>query len=127
MGLSSLFGKKPVKRPVPAQKIAFVSTADLERALDGTDESFRTYYFALYHVYPEEDCDFNRFRQHLVVSRPEHAVAVGRHHVLWGEPAFEVVRSYYSALSAQATPEEFRAYAKRRLDAITDLHRRSQS
>jgi hypothetical protein len=127
MGLSSLFGKKPVRHPTPAQNIAFASTAELERALDGSDESFRAYYFALYHLYPEEECDFNRYRQRLCHAHPEQAVAIGRHHVLWGEPAFQVARSYYSALAAQATPEEFREYAKRRLEAIMERHRASQS
>ncbi len=127
MSLSSLFGKKLIKRPTPAQNVAFASTAQLERALDGSDESFRAYYFALYHLYPEESCDFNRFRQRLCTAHPDQAVAVGRYHVLWGEPAFQVARSYYSALAAQATPEEFREYAERRLVAITEKHRASQS
>ncbi|MEY3286656.1 MAG: hypothetical protein RL500_1386 [Pseudomonadota bacterium] len=127
MGLSSLFGKKPVKQPAPAQGIAFASTADLERLLDGSDESFRAYYFALYHLYPDEICDFNSYRQQLCLAYPSNAVSVGRHHVLWGEPAFQVAKSYYEALAAQATPEEFREYAKRRLSAIAEKHRASQS
>lgn len=127
MSLLSLFGKKSVKRPAPAQNVVFASTAELERALNGSDESFRAYYFALYHLYPEENCDFNRYRQKLCSAHPQQAVAIGRHHVLWGEPAFQVARSYYSALATQATPEEFREYAEQRLVVITEKHRASQS
>lgn len=127
MALTSLFGKKQLRQPVPASNVVFASTAALERALDGSEQAFSNYYYALYHVEPDEDCAFNRYRDTVRSASPEKAVPVGSRYVLWGEAAFQVANWYYSALAEEATPDSFRAYAQRRLEAISEKHRASQS
>jgi hypothetical protein len=122
-----MFGKKQPKPLTPAENVIFASTTELERALDGSEQAFATYYFALYHVQPDEDCAFNRYRDSVRAASPKEAVPVGNRYVLWGESAFQVAKWYYSALTETATPESFREYASRRLDAISHKHLASRS
>ena len=39
--------------------LLFASTTALEKALDGSDEAFNRYYFALYHCLPDEEAPLN--------------------------------------------------------------------
>lgn len=107
--------------------LAFASTVALERALDGSDEAFRRYFFALYHCSPDEDSDLNARRAAVRQEYPDKAVSIGRHFVLVGEAAFQIVSAYYQALALRGTPEAFREYAQRRHDVILNKHRSSQS
>jgi hypothetical protein len=108
--------------------LVFASTAALEKVLDGSDNTFNRYYFAVYHCSPDEDAGINHYRLRLREEYPAESVAVGRHFVLWGEPAWRALNAYYGALSNTGTlSEEFRAYAKRRIEAIEQKHRSSQS
>lgn len=107
--------------------LVFASTAALEKVLDGSDGTYTRYYFALYHCSPDEDTEINRYRLQLRKQCPDRSVSVGRHFVLWGEPAWRALHSYYHALSkADSLSEDFRAYAQRRIEAIEQKHRRSQ-
>jgi len=109
-------------------KISFASTAELERALDGNDRNYERYYFALYHCYPDEDNSLNQRRRELIEQYPEKAVVVGRYYVLFGEPACELLRSYYYSLSLEESlSDDFRAYAERMRARIEEQHRKSQS
>ena len=108
-------------------ELVFASTAVLEQALDGSDEAFRLYFFALYHCSPDESNDLNARRSHLQQQYPEKVLSIGRHFVLLGEAAFQVVSAYYQALSLQGDSEAFREYALRRHDVILRKHRTSQS
>jgi hypothetical protein len=62
--------------------LVFASTAAFERALDGTDEAFSRYYFALYHCTPTEDAGINERREDLRGQYPDKAIVVGRFFVL---------------------------------------------
>lgn len=113
--------------PEKQRRLLFASTASLERALDGTDKAFKQYFFALYHCSPDEPAGINQYRVQLKQSHPEKAVSVGRHFVLWGDPAYQALVWYYEQLSNTSTlPEEFRVYAKRRVAEITCKHEKSQ-
>ena len=108
--------------------LVFASTAALEKALDGSDESYDRYFFALYHCTPDDDAGINAYRRLLRDKHPKKSVAVGRHFVLWGEPACQALRSYYNALTdEQSLSEEFRSYAKSRRQAIEQRHNSSQA
>ncbi len=108
--------------------LVFASTAALERALDGSDEAYYRYFFALYHCTPDENAGINDYRCRLREQYPRNAVSVGRHFVLWGEPAFQALRSYYYALSIEESlSDEFRAYARGRQQTIEQRHRSSQA
>lgn len=109
-------------------KILFASTAALERALDGDEKDYERYYFALYHCLPDEDNPFNKRRSELIKQYPDKAVPVGRYYVLFGEPACELLRSYYHSLSLEESlPKEFRVYAENMWKQIEEKHRKSQS
>ena len=108
--------------------LVFASTSALERTLDGTDEAYERYFFALYHCSPDEDAGINEYRRQLHANHPGKAMQVGRHFVLCGEPAAQALRSYYYALSqAESVPEEHRSYARRRQQEIEKLHASSQT
>lgn len=110
------------------QNMKFASITALERALDGSDETYSRYYFALYHCTPDEDAGINNLRRSLREQYPESAVSVGRHFVLWGEPAYQALRSYYYTLSiTESLSDEFRAYAKVRQQAVEQRHSSSQA
>ena len=108
-------------------ELVFASTYALERALDGSDEAFQRYFFALYHCSPEEPNDLNARRANVQKLYPEKAVKVGAQFVLVGEAAFQVVSAYYQALAVNSSPEAFREYANRRHEVILGKHRSSQS
>lgn len=108
-------------------RLVFASTSALERTLDGTDEVYQRYFYALYQCSPDEPAGINEYREQLRKSNPKNAVQVGRHFVLWGNEAFQALVWYYEALSdAPTLPDEFRAYAKRRVQEITSTHQKSQ-
>ena len=110
------------------QDMQFASITALERALDGSDEAYSRYYFALYHCVPDEDAGINDLRRSLREQYPKNAVSVGRHFVLWGEPACQALRSYYYALSiTESMSDEFCAYAKVRQQAVEQRHSSSQA
>lgn len=110
------------------QNLKYASVASLERDLDGSDETYFRYYFALYHCLPDEQGGINELRRSLREQYPKNSVAVGRHFVLWGEPACQALRSYYYALSlAESLSDEFRAYARARQQAVEQRHSASQA
>ncbi len=105
------------------QDLVFTSVIALEKALDGSDEAYSRYYFALYHCTPDEDAGINDLRRSLRQQYPKNAVSVGRHFVLWGEPACQALRSYYYALSIEESmSDEFRAYARARQQSVEERH-----
>lgn len=110
------------------QDLIFASITALERALDGSDEAYARYYFALYHCTPDEDAGINDLRRSLREQYPNNAVSVGRHFVLWGEPACQALRSYYYALSiAESMSDESRVYARARQLVVEQRHSSSQA
>jgi len=109
------------------ERLVYASVASLERALDGTSDAFRRYFFAVYHCAPDEDAGINTLRERLRAENPSDAVAVGDHFVLWGASAFQALSWYYTALTkADSLPEEFREHAAIRLAEITRKHEVSQ-
>lgn len=109
-------------------KLGFLSTSALERGLDGSDKSFEEYFFALYHCSPDEPAEINDRRQQLCAQYPAKTIQVGRHFVLSGQPAFQALAAYYQGyVLAESLSEEFRAYSQKRLDAMVEVHRKSQS
>jgi hypothetical protein len=112
----------------PRTDLCFVSTAALERGLDGGEERFAAYYFALYHCSPDEAAGINERREELRQLFPEKVITVGKHYVLVGEPAYQALAAYYAALVECGTlSDQFRSYAKQRLEEMADTYRRSQS
>ena len=112
----------------PKGGLGFYSTAALERGLDGGDDRYAEYIFAIYHCLPDEHTGVNVRREQLRGTFPEKVVQIGQHFVLVGEPAYLVLSEYYRALAVCETlSEEFRAYANERLDQIGTMHRNSQS
>jgi len=125
------FGRKtpPAAGTLASQPLhlLFASTAALERALDGTDDTYLRYYFAIYHCSPDESAGINRYREQLRQSNPASAAPVGRHFVLWGPEAFKALTFYYELLAAAETlPDDFREHAKQRLSEIAHKHQISQ-
>jgi len=111
----------------PMSELVFASTSALEQELDGSEETFRRYFFALYHCSPDEKNDLNARRESARQQYPTKAVEVGRRFVLVGEAAFQIVSAYYQALALHGNPDAFREYAGRHHDAILRKHRSSQS
>jgi hypothetical protein len=108
--------------------IRFTSTTVLEQELDGSDESFASYHYAIYQCLPDEDSGVRDLRQRLKLEYPESSIPVGRHFVLQGEAAFIALKAYYQALvSAETLSEDFRSYIADRLQAVTKAHDASQS
>ena len=107
--------------------LIFASVPALEQALDGSEEAYRRYFFALYHCSPDEECALNERRMHVRAQYPDKVVQVGQRFVLVGEAAFQIVSAYFQGLAIQGSPDEFREYAKRRHEVIVRKHRSSQS
>jgi hypothetical protein len=106
----------------------FMSTSALERGLDGSEERFAAYFFAIYHCSPDEPSGISERRKQLRQSFPAKAIPVGKRFVLAGEAAYLALAAYYQALiNCEALTDDFRSYASERLDEITNAHRESQS
>jgi hypothetical protein len=117
-------------RPRPSPHLIFHSTAELERDLDGSEERFADFFFAIYRCSPDHfgpDDGVNEHRNNLRDQFPAQTIAVGKRFILTGQPAWLALAAYYEALALQEPREDFRAYAKERLDAVTKLHQDSQS
>ncbi|MEY8690130.1 MAG: hypothetical protein AB9M53_09685 [Leptothrix sp. (in: b-proteobacteria)] len=130
MNLLKYFGKSSRRDNKLSQqetRLLFASTAALERALDGTDDAYQRYFFAIYHCSPDEPAGINLYREKLKNDNPKDAVEVGCHFVLWGNSAFQAIVWYYEALSNASTlPDELITYAKERLSEIKSMHEKSQ-
>jgi hypothetical protein len=114
--------------PRSAGNLRFISTKALEQSLDGSDENFNRYYFAIYHCGPDEQSGLKNLRDQLRTQFPSMATDVGRHFILAGAAAFSALGAYHEAcINAETLPEEFREYMRERLAAITEKHNRSQS
>ena len=108
--------------------LRFMSTAALERGLDGSEERFASYFFAIYHCSPDEPAGIHERREQLRQAFPTKVTPVGQRFMLAGEPAYLALAAYYQALIiCETLTDDFRAYASERLDAITKAHRDSQS
>lgn len=108
-------------------QLRFISTKSLERGLDGSDEAFAAYYFAIYHCTPDEPADINDYRNQLRTRFPEKSTPVGKYFVLGGEPAFLALSGYYlGMIEADTLSDEFRDYMRECLEQITTKHHRSQ-
>jgi len=116
--------------PNSAGTLVFQSIAALERGLDGSEERFTNYFFAIYHCEPDETLagGVNERREQLRRQFPERVVQVGKRFVLTGQPAWLALAAYYQALMAsESLSDDMRGYAKQRLDDCTVAHRESQS
>jgi len=114
--------------PHSTGRLGFISTTSLERELDGSDEAFAAYYFAIYHCTPDEPAGISTYREQLRDTFPANIVKVGRYFVLDGEPAFLALSAYYHAMSnAETLDDEFREYMRECLQRVTTAHRQSQS
>jgi hypothetical protein len=103
--------------------LSFASTKVLERALDGSDEAFAKYYFALYQCSPDEDAGINVLRKQLREKHPSDSTAVGKHFVLAGEAAYIALTSYYHALTqAETLSAEYRDYVAQRIAEIEEVY-----
>lgn len=112
-------------------QLRFFSTASMERGLDGSEERFAKYFFAIYHCSPDErepPGGIVEQREQLRQQFPANALSIGKRFVLTGVAAWTALASYYQGLAlAETLTDDFRAYAKERLDAIRTAHRKSQS
>lgn len=114
--------------PTSIGDLCFLSTAALERGLDGSEERFVDYFFAIYHCSPNEPAGINERREQLRRQFPDNVIKVGMRFVLTGEAAYQALGGYYHALMlAETLSDDFRIYAKNRLDEITKVHKNSQS
>jgi hypothetical protein len=135
MGLVDKFlpAKQPIferANPSSMGTLIFHSIAALERGLDGGDDRFAAYLFAIYQCGPDENKPggINERREQLRKQFPHKAIAVGKRFVLQGEPAWLALAAYYQAVIACETlSDDFRAYVKERLEDCTKSHRASQS
>jgi hypothetical protein len=108
--------------------LRFVCTKTLENELDGSEDKFQDYFFAIYGCSHKENWGITDFRQKLSNEFPNNVIRVGNYFVLDGEPAYLALSSYYKALiEAPNISEEFVEYFKERLEAITSKHNKSQS
>ncbi|QWE21938.1 hypothetical protein FD975_06550 [Polynucleobacter sp. AP-Jannik-300A-C4] len=108
--------------------LRFVSTASLERGLDGSYETFYEYFFAIYHCSYAEDSGIKERRLELSKTYPKNVVVVGDYFVLTGEAAYQALRAYYYTLTITDTlSEEYREYIAKRLEDVTTAHKESQS
>ena len=109
-------------------KLRFISTASLERGLDGSDEAFAAYFFAIYHCSPDEPAGISKYREQLREAFPDNATRVGRYFVLDGQAAFLALSAYYTAMgNADTLSDELREYMRECVEMVTTKHRRSQS
>lgn len=108
--------------------LRFLSTAAMERGLDGSEKSFAAYFFAIYHCSPDEQSGVKDLREQLRQQYPDKAVPVGDRYVLIGKPAYLALAAYYQALvGCETLKDDFREYAKERLAEITKANNSSQS
>jgi hypothetical protein len=110
--------------------LVFHSISALERGLDGGEDRFADYFFAIYHCSLDgsEPGDIVKRREQLRKQFPDKALPVGRHFVLIGEPPWQALAAYYQALMAAETlGDDFRVYSRERLEECTKAHRDSQS
>ena len=133
MGLVDRFlpAKQPIferANPSSIGTLIFHSIAALERGLDGGDDRFAAYFFAIYHCGPDEAGGINERREQLRKQFPDKAIPVGKRFILQGEPAWLALAAYYQAMMACETlGDDSRAYAKERVEDCTKAHRASQS
>lgn len=99
----------------------------MERGLDGSEERFAAFFFALYQCSPDEPAGVNDRREQLRQEMPTKVLPVGKRFVLTGEAAYQALSGYYLGLSLDALNDNLRDYAKERLEAVTASHRDSQS
>ena len=99
----------------------------MERGLDGSEERFAAFFFALYQCSPDEPAGVNDRREQLRQEMPTKVLPVGKRFVLTGEAAYQALGGHYLGLSLDALNDNLRDYAKERLEAITAVHRNSQS
>src|ERR1019366_1680247 len=80
--------------------LIFHSIAALERGLDGGEDRFAAYFFAIYQCRPDERNTgiINERREQLRKQFPDKAIPVGKRFVLQGEPAWIALAEYYQAL-----------------------------
>lgn len=124
-------GLQTTARERPARlnaDLVFYSTAALERGLDGGNDRYSDFIFAMYHCRPDEPAGTNELREKLRVSFPTKVLQMGSHFVLVGEAAYLSLSAYYQALAdCQTLSENHRKYASERLDEITSAHLGSQA
>jgi hypothetical protein len=97
---------------------------------DGSEERFADYFFAIYRCSPDKfgpEDGVNEHRNKLREEFPAKAITIGRRFVLFGQPAWLALAAYYQALTLGTPRDDFRVYAKERLDDVTKAHRDSQS
>lgn len=130
MAISWIDTKSPIKRASPNSvgNLRFMSTAAMERGLNGDEEEFAAYFFAIYHCSPDAVGGIVERREQLRTEYPDKAISIGQRFILSGEAAYQALAAYYLALIECETLEDnFRTYARERLDAMTEIHRKSQS
>ena len=131
----NLFGKKTdtkvgIQRANASSKgnIRFASTLALEQLLDGTEDTFEEYFFAIYHCSYFEKSGIKERREQLADFYPNNVIKVGKFFVLDGEAAFSALSAYYQALVESKTLDvDFKEYISKRLVEIEKAHKSSQS
>ena len=121
---------RKLKRATPfsSGELRFASINTLEKRLDGSEERFVEYFFALYHCSPYEASGIKERREELKKQYPTKVVEVGGHFVLVGEPAFQALAAYYRAMAeSEVTVESYRSYYAERLSVLIERHQKSQS
>lgn len=114
--------------PGSAGNLHFMSTKALEQNLDGSDESFKRYFFAIYHCDPDELSGTKGLRDELRAQFPVMSTDIGRYFILAGAAAYRALAAYHEAcIDTDTLPDEFREYMRERLSAITDKYNKSQS
>jgi hypothetical protein len=114
--------------PKSIGNLRFISTKAMERRLDGSDERFAEYFFAIYHCSPDEPAGINDYREQLRQQYPEQATPVGKYFVLSGKPAYRALSAYYRGMqNATSLSDEFREYMGECLERVTEEHRTSQA
>lgn len=114
--------------PMGGGDLCFLSVTALERGLDGGDDRFADYFFALYHCSPDEPSGIKTRREEIREIFPDKAIKVGKYFILTGEAAYLILAAYYQALMiSDKFSENFRAYASECLDRVIKGHEDSQS
>jgi len=123
--------KDTVARKADANGIGnlrFVCTKTLENELDGSENKFEDYFFALYGCSHKVNWGISELREQLAAKHPNNVIRVGNFFVLDGESAYIALSTYYKALiDASDISEDFCEYFKERLEEITSKHNKSQS
>ncbi|POZ52232.1 hypothetical protein [Methylovulum psychrotolerans] len=108
--------------------LRFISTSELERQLDGSDERFAAYFFAIYNCSPDDPGGINKIREWLKQEYPTKAIPVGRYFVLLDEAAAGALNFYFQTLiDSGLFQDDYVAYANRRLKEIEEARNISQS